>query len=82
MAGLEDVARSDAQFSVVVTHGAVLQLVFRRVLGLPLPTYHCIGQHTGTLNELRRAETGWTVQLLDSAWHLDVSDAGLEFPDA
>lgn len=78
IAGLEEIASSGASCVVVVSHDAILQLVVRHVLGLPLGTYRGIAQHTGTLNELRRTERGWTLRLLNSGWHLEASAVSLQ----
>ncbi|MHB8718423.1 MAG: histidine phosphatase family protein [Candidatus Dormibacteria bacterium] len=55
----------------VVTHDAVIQIVLCTLLGLPLPTYRGLIQSTAALNLLRWDGAAWSVQLVNSAWHLD-----------
>lgn len=77
MAAIEEIGLSGASCAVIVSHDAVLQLLLRHILGLPLRSYRGIGQHTATLNELRRSEQGWAIRLLNSTWHLEVSDVSI-----
>lgn len=57
----------------IVTHDAILQLLLCRILGIDLPSYRGIVQHTAALNELHRRGETWRVHLVNSTWHLDDS---------
>ncbi|MBX3023776.1 histidine phosphatase family protein [bacterium] len=70
-AGLVERTASAAGCIAIVSHDAILQLLFCRMLGIPLRSYRGIVQHTATLNELGRDGDTWAVRLLNSTWHLD-----------
>lgn len=72
VAALAARARATDRCLAIVSHDAILQLLLCGILGVPLRSYRGIAQHTATLNELRFEGERWTVELLNSTWHLDM----------
>jgi broad specificity phosphatase PhoE len=74
LAGFAAQTAAGAGALAIVAHDAILQLLLCSILGIELRSYRGIAQHTATLNEAEWTPAGWTVRLLNSAWHLDVAE--------
>jgi broad specificity phosphatase PhoE len=77
---LLDHARAARRCIAIVSHDAILQLLLCRILGIALRSYRGIVQHTATLNELTLERDVWTVELLNSTWHLETEPRGTLAP--
>jgi probable phosphoglycerate mutase len=73
LASLDDLARKHpGEQILIVSHGGVLNILFKHLLGIPLQTTRSFRVHNAGLNVVMRYEANWMVETLGDVSHLKV----------